>query len=178
MARTRFRAVRGRPGGGGQRSAVGGSDEWAGVNDQHWSVATEPVGEEFVDLVADAVLACPDPGKAEMPAAWRSTGVERYGFAVGGERCWGLSLCPQTQPQSRNMPGSQGTLLLRWPQRRTRARPRRRSLRSCTCSPRLRVLRDRRRRQLSPIDVVQPRLLVHLFSPSFSYWLCENAQLS
>ena len=25
-------------------------------------------------MVADAVLACPDPGKAEMPAAWRSAG--------------------------------------------------------------------------------------------------------
>lgn len=55
--------------------AIGGSDEWAGVNDQHWSVTTEPVGEEFVDLVADAVLARSDSSEAEVAAARRSTDV-------------------------------------------------------------------------------------------------------
>ena len=29
-------------------AAIGCSDQWAGVNDQHRSVATEPVGEKFV----------------------------------------------------------------------------------------------------------------------------------
>ncbi len=66
--------------------AIGGSDEWAGVNDQHWSVATKPVGEEFVDLVADAVLARSDRGKAEMPATWRSFDVGHViGEDFGGE---------------------------------------------------------------------------------------------
>lgn len=67
-------------------SAIGGSDEWAGVNDQHWLDATEPVGKEFVDLVADAVLARPDPSKAELPATWRSRDVGNViGEDFGGE---------------------------------------------------------------------------------------------
>jgi hypothetical protein len=51
-----------------------------------WSVATEPVGEEFVDLVADAVLARPDPSKPELPAAWGSSDVgDLIGEDFGGE---------------------------------------------------------------------------------------------
>jgi hypothetical protein len=34
------------------------------------SVAAETVSEEFVDLVADAVLARSDPDETEMPASW------------------------------------------------------------------------------------------------------------
>ncbi len=51
---------------------IGCGDERALINDQHWSIATEPVGEEFVDLVADAVLARPDSSEAQVPSAWRS----------------------------------------------------------------------------------------------------------
>lgn len=66
--------------------AIGCSDKGARVNDQQWSVATEPVGEEFVDLVADAVLTRPDPSKRQMPAARRSTDVgDVVGEDFGGE---------------------------------------------------------------------------------------------
>ena len=66
--------------------AIGGSDEWAGVYDQHWSVATEPVGEEFVDLMADPVFARSDSREAELTAARRSTDVGSViGEDFGGE---------------------------------------------------------------------------------------------
>ena len=45
------------------------------VNDQHWSVEAEPVGEELVDLVADSVLARADAGEREVAARWRSRDV-------------------------------------------------------------------------------------------------------
>lgn len=66
--------------------AIGGSDQWAGVDDQHWSVATEAVGEQIVDLVADPVLARPNRSKAEMTATRRTIDI-RYmiGEDFGGK---------------------------------------------------------------------------------------------
>ncbi len=47
---------------------------------------TEPVGEKFVDPVADAVLARPDASQTELPAAWRSPDVgDMVGEDFGGE---------------------------------------------------------------------------------------------
>lgn len=65
---------------------IGCGDERALINDQHWSIATEPVGEEFVDLVADAVLARPDSSEAQVPSAWRGRdGGDVVGEHFGGE---------------------------------------------------------------------------------------------
>ncbi|CAN5639421.1 hypothetical protein BH10ACT2_BH10ACT2_22030 [soil metagenome] len=64
--------------------AISGSDEWAGVNDQHGSVATEPVVKKFVDLMTDAMLASPNPSKAELPTPRRCLNV---GDVIGQDLC-------------------------------------------------------------------------------------------
>jgi len=48
---------------------VGGSDEHTGVDDQHWSVAPEALGEDLVHVFRDAVLGCTDTDEGRI-AAW------------------------------------------------------------------------------------------------------------
>ena len=55
--------------------AIGSGDKGTGVDDQHRSVATEPVGEQFVDLMADALFARPNPCERQVSPSGRSIDV-------------------------------------------------------------------------------------------------------
>jgi len=55
--------------------AIGSGDQGTGVDDQHSSVATKSVGEQFVDLMADALFTRPDSRERQVSTSGRRINV-------------------------------------------------------------------------------------------------------